>query len=191
MNKKLIIKLINIIYVILQIVLAIAFIFQKKYMSSIVTGIVLIIYLLFLLYEYKKGVAITNFIRISVVISLLANNFLGDYMHIYNKSFVFDKLLHVFGTFSFTLFFYSIAKKEGYFHRISRLMVFIFILLFGSFIGTVFEIGEYISDVVLKTANQGSIADNNIDMICNILGGALAGLFEVYRKKETGGIQNG
>jgi uncharacterized membrane protein YjdF len=81
---------------------------------------------------------------------------------------------------------FYIAEKKGYFERISRFMVFIFILLFGSFIGTVFEIGEYIVDVIFKTVNQGSIADNNIDMICNILGAALAGVFVIYPKwKDT------
>lgn len=176
-------KLINIIYVILNISLIIAFIQKKEYMSSVMAGIVLILYGLFLFYEHKKGITIKNFIRISVIISLLANSFLGDYMHLYDKTVYFDKLLHVFGTFSFSVFLFSIAEKEGYFKCISKFMIFMFVLLLGSFIGTVFEIGEYIADVVLKTVNQGSLADNNIDMICNIAGAALGGIFILNRKK--------
>lgn len=183
MNKKLSAKLIDIIYLTLQITLIIAFIPKKEYMSSAIAGIVLILYLLFLFYEHKKGIAVTNFIRISVIVSLLANSFLGEYMSLYTTSFYFDKLLHVFGTLSFTVFIFSIAEKEGYFERISRFMIFIFVLLFGSFLGTVFEIGEFIIDVIFKTVNQSSIADNNIDMICNILGAALAGIFLVYPKR--------
>ncbi|MDF2985786.1 MAG: hypothetical protein K0R50_1296 [Eubacterium sp.] len=183
MNRKLNAKLINIVFFILQISLILAFIPQKKYMNSGFSAAVLLLYLLFLLYEHKKGITITNFIRISVIVSLLANGFLGDYLQLYNTSVYFDKLLHVFGTFSFSLFIFSIAEKEGHFERIPRHMVFIFILLLGSFLGTVFEIGEYLLDVIFKTENQSSIADNNIDMICDILGATFAGIFTIYSKK--------
>lgn len=168
-------RLINFIFILLQSLLAIAFLPQKKYLNSLVTVFVVIFYLLFLLYEHKKGICISHFIRISVVSTLFANNFLGDYMQLYEKSVYFDKLLHLYGTFSFALFFYSIAEKEGFFNGITEKKVFIFVLLFGSFIGTVFEIAEFIADVLFKTKNQNSIADNNIDMLCNILGSILAG----------------
>lgn len=177
-------KIINIVYSILQISLIAAFIPKKEYLNSVFEAVIFILYMFFLVYEHKKGIFITNFTRISVIISLLANSFLGVYLRLYTTSFYFDKLLHIFGTFSFTIFAFFIAEKKGYFTGITNFMTFIFILLSGSFLGTVFEIGEYIFDLVFKTVNQGGVADNNIDLMCNILGAALAGLFVVYPKSR-------
>ncbi len=182
MTRKLCTKLINIIYIVLQISLILAFLPQKKYMSSGFSAAILLLYLFFLSYEHKKGIIITNFIRISVTLSLLANGFLGDYLQLYNSSMYFDKILHVFGTFSFSAFIFLIVERQGHFQLIPRYLVFIFVLLLGSFLGTVFEIAEFLVDIIFKTVNQSSNADTNIDMICDILGAALAGIFAVSSK---------
>lgn len=182
MGSKLSTKIINIIFVFLQILLVSAFIAKKQYFSVVGTAFIFIIFLFFLFYEHKKGIAITNFIRILVLVSVLSNSFLGEYIGLYNTSVYFDKLLHVFGTFSFSVFIFSIAEKTGSPLRLGRAFIFIYILLLGSFLGTMFEIGEFICDVIFETVNQSDLIDTNLDMICNTLGAAIAGTFIVFKK---------
>lgn len=92
------------------------------------------------------------------------------------------EVLHIFGTFSFSVFIFSIADKKGYFQGLKRSFIFIFILLLGNFIGTIFEIGEFICDLIFKTVNQNGLIDTNLNIICNMLGAALAGIFVVHQK---------
>ncbi|MCX7923081.1 MAG: hypothetical protein N3B21_13885 [Clostridia bacterium] len=184
MKRKTSTAAIDIAYIILQIALIIAFIPKKMYMSMAISGAVLIIYLLFIVYEHKKGMAVTNSIRLAVIFSVFGHSFLGEYLRMYNTSNYFDKLLHIIGTFSFTAFIFLITEKEGFFIKLSRFMVLMFVLFLGSFLGTVFEIGEFIIDVIFKTLNQNGVADNNIDMICNITGAFMAGIYAIYPKKR-------
>ena len=185
MGSKLSTKIINITYLVLQVLLVPAFIVKKQYFSVVVTAFIFTLFLLFLLYEHKKGIAITDFIRISVLVTVLSNSFLGDYLDLYNTSVYFDKALHVFGTFSFSVFIFSIAEKKGYLIGLGRIFIFIYILLLGSFLGTMFEIGEFICDLIFKTVHQSDLIDTNLDMICNTLGAAIAGTFVVFQKYSS------
>lgn len=182
MRSNLNTKIINIAYSVLQTLLIAAFIAKKECFSVVGAAFVFILYLLFLFYEHRNGIVITDFIRISVLVSVLSNSFLGEYLGLYNTSAYFDKVLHIFGTFSFSVFIFFIAEKKGYFQGLRRSLIFIFLLLLGTFIGTIFEIGEFICDLIFKTVNQNSLIDINLDIICNMLGAALAGIFVVRQK---------
>lgn len=184
MGNKIGAYIINIIFVVLQGSLVLAFTAKKQYFSVVGALSVLLFYLLFMIYENKISTYITAFVRVSVIISLLSNNFLGEYLGLYESSFLFDKILHIFGTFSFSVYIFTIAENKGYLKKLERPIVFILILFLGTFLGTMFEIGEYICDVIFKTKNQGSLADTNLDMICNTLGAALAGFWGISEKKK-------
>jgi VanZ family protein len=182
MRSNLSTKIINIIYSILQVLLIAAFIAKKGYSGGVVGAFVFILYLLFLFYEHRNGIVITDFIRISVLVTVLSNSYLGEYLGLYYTPAYFDKVLHIFGTFSFSVFIFSIAEKKGCFQGIRRSLIFIFILFLGNFIGTIFEIGEFICDLIFKSTNQNGNVDTNVDMICNMLGAALAGIYIICRK---------
>jgi VanZ family protein len=177
-------KIINITYSVLQTLLIIAFIAKKEYFSVIAAVFIFILYLLFLFYEHRNGIVIIDFIRISVLVSVLSSSFLGEYLGLYKTSSYFDKVLHIFGTFSFSVFIFSIPLTKGYFQGTKRSFIFIFIFLIGVFIGTFFEIGEFICDLIFKTTNQKGLIDTDLDMISNMLGGALGGIFVACQKHK-------
>lgn len=186
MNGKTAKSIINIVYLPLQILLIILYIQIKHYFSLIGIVSVLAAYLLFLFYEHKKGTAITNFIRACVLITVLLNSYVGEYLELYETSIYFDKLLHVFGTFSFSMFIYEWASSKGRIQNMKKSFAFVFLLLLGSFMGTAFELAEFICDVIFKTVNQNGLTDTNVDMIGNILGAALAGILAVLRIHNDG-----
>ncbi len=170
-------NIINIISISLQLLLLVILIEKKKYFNFIGTTFILVLFIIFIIYEKKKGILITDFIRISVIITLLSNSFLGDYLGLYYSSAYFDKALHIFGSFSFSIFIFSIFLGKGHFKGVSKTFIFISILLIGSFIGTMFEIGEFICDQIFQMKNQNGLVDTDLDMICNTVGAAIAGIF--------------
>ena len=104
---------------------------------------------------------------------------------IFYKTFnYFDKILHIFGSFSYSVLIFSIPLTKGYFQGARDTFIFIFILFIGTLIGVINEIGEFLCDLIFKTTNQNGLIDTDLDMICNMLGGSLAGIFVASESKS-------
>jgi hypothetical protein len=94
-------------------------------------------------------------------------------------------MLHVFGTFAFTLFFFSIIHKTTRMVYSSKLYTFIFITSLGVCLGVLFELIEFTLDILFKANNQRGLLDTNLDLIANVLGAILAGVFAVIRQSPS------
>lgn len=182
MSSKLSTTTINLAYIILQTALIAAFFAKKEYLSIFESVFAFTMYLLLIFYESRKGMLITSFIRAAVLFTILSNSFLGEYLDLFNKPYNLDKLYHIFGTFSFTIFIYTILEIKAGLQNLKKSFKFVFILLLGTFLGTIYEILEFLSDYFFETANQNGLVDTDVDMICDILGAVVAGIYAVRGK---------
>lgn len=134
--------------------------------------------------EIKYNFFINNYMRILVMVTLILHTAVGDYMRFYSNSFIFDKFLHGFGIYAFTLLIYYIfiklTRKQGDF----GIYDFVFMVVLGMALGQCFEFLEFSIDLFLKPSNpaQESLIDTDVDMIANTLGSFLAALHFKYRK---------
>ncbi|MCX7922010.1 MAG: hypothetical protein N3B21_08375 [Clostridia bacterium] len=186
MEKQKVARLLTIILTVAEIILVIAFIIKKDYIYIVEIVIVYTSYLLFLYFEKKKGFFVENYVRGLLIITLIANNFFGEFIDLYNRFQYPDKIMHFFGTFSFSLFAYSVVRKSIEPMCKSRLLNFILITSLGTFLGTMYEIMEFLVDIVIKTVNQPTLVDTNLDMILDVLGAAAAGVFILYKNSFKG-----
>lgn len=140
-------------------------------------------WIVYTILEVKFDIKISQYIRIVMMLTLFADAFFGYYLSLYEKSLVFDKILHVFGTYSITLFFYSLIIKMQN-EPLNKIIIFIFIVCLGLSIGSVYEILEFIGDNVShpEPPNQPSLLDTDLDLIGDLLGALIAGIHASYRK---------
>lgn len=174
--------------IILTIILSFAiagFYMRKEYNYILNSIMVYSIYLFFIYFEYKRNLKIQNYIRILVLATALIHNIFGQYFHLYKTTKWFDKALHVFGTFSFTLLSYSIIKLFSRILEESKVIAFIIIISIGITLGAFLENIEFALDKVMKTNNQHGMNDINYDLIFNVLGAALAGIFVMLSKNDS------
>ncbi|MCM1991694.1 hypothetical protein [Oceanirhabdus seepicola] len=122
-----------------------------------------------------------NYIKVLVIITIILHNLFGQYFNLYKTTNWFDKVLHLFGTFSCSLFFYSIIDSSVEIFSESKIFNFIFITSIGITIGVFLENIEFILDVIFKTKNQHGLVDNNLDLIFNLFGATLAGILGTFR----------
>lgn len=103
--------------------------------------------------------------------------FLGHYLGGYTKSRTFDRYLHAFGSFSFSLLIYFFME-----HFIttggSLLFRAIVVFLMGNTLGVFFELIEMYHDVKKKKEpkSQKGLRDTDMDMLFNLMGAFLAGV---------------
>lgn len=169
-------KITLIIFTLAYATLAVVFILSKQ-MAYLAESIAIYSgYLLYVYLEKKEKIFIKWYIVILALINAIIHSYLGHFVGLYDVSKYFDKLLHVYGIFSFSLVAYSIIIGSFGIKLNSSLWVFIVVSLSGITIGTLFEIAEFILDITLKTQSQKGLLDTNLDLICDVVGALLAGL---------------
>lgn len=168
--------IIYILFAITQIYLIIRFTRDKSiyYLKSTVWCFILLS--LFLLAgAVLYWIKIPEYIYIFIMLTIFFHDYIGYHMNKYNESKMFDRLLHVFGSFTFALTFYYIlidlTKAQS-----SKIFLAIFAFVLGIALGTIFEIMEYSKDKKNSIKAQKGLKDTNVDLICDIIGSAAAAL---------------
>lgn len=179
-NRKLIL---NIIYFIASSTLGVVFFIDNNYRSLIGLIAANICYLIFLYIDKKLAFDTTFYQQLVVLLTIFLHNFGGQYIEYYNENEWFDKLLHLFGIYAFTLLGYQIIKSIVNYNTSSSLLYnYLFMFFLGVTLGVFGEIGEFLLDITTNAQNQHSLVDTDLDMIFNSVGASIAGLSVFYEK---------
>lgn len=161
---------------IVQIYLMISYLPKKmtsKFFENLFTYVAI---LSFLIYSHLK-LSIPNFIITCSVITVIGHTFIGLYLKLYYKSKYYDRYLHLFGAFSFSLLAFSIINNIAPLHNESWIYTSVFVMTLGISIGVIFEILEFIHDSFSNgIKSQHGLADTDFDLIFNVLGSVFAGI---------------
>jgi len=103
------------------------------------------------------------------------SGFWGQYLRMYFRSVTFDRYLHAYGSFAFSLLFFYLLD-----HFLtmggSPLFLAVFVFLLGNTLGVIFELLEFSHDVKAKSSakSQHGLKDTNMDMLFNLFGAIVA-----------------
>ena len=98
-----------------------------------------------------------------------------------------DRIQHIFGTYSFTLFFFFLITQLNAKSIISKTGEFIFIVALGIALGTFVEMIEFLIDIV-TTPNipyQPSLIDTNLDLISDMVGAIIAAFHLNFSRRRN------
>lgn len=175
-------NILTIIFTIIMLLTVVGFLIRKDYKYVFNSIPIYFSYLLFICFENKKGFRIEKYIKTLVITTAIFHNSFGQYLNLYRTTIWFDKSLHVFGTFSFALFCYSVLNLSIGFFSKSKIFTFILAMSLGTVVGAVLENFEFLMDIIFKTNNQHGNIDTNLDLIFNSVGAILAGFFIIFNK---------
>lgn len=151
---------------------------NKKYKNFIENCLTCLIIIAFFYLKNKYFFQISDFILIIMLLTILGNSFIGDYLDIYHKSKYYDRFLHMFGSFSAALFTYSLLLNFVGSVEAPYVYTSLFVAAVGISIGVFFEIAEFVHDGVFKKSPRGQhgLIDTDVDLIFNVIGAAVAGV---------------
>ncbi|MFZ7102036.1 MAG: hypothetical protein ACOWWO_05150 [Peptococcaceae bacterium] len=141
--------------------------------------ITLTLYLLFIYLEQLWQFKIENWVRLALILTIIANSGGGHFLGGYNTKY-FDKILHFFGSFSAASFAFSVINKIFHVKYSSRAVMFIFISAVGLAIGALYEILEYSLDRIFLMNNQLGLSDTNLDLIADALGSLASAVYITF-----------
>lgn len=140
-------------------------------------------WLLYTLLERFLQIRMPAAVRSLMMLSILFDSLFGYGFRLYETSANFDKVLHIYGTYAFALFFYILAMhlQPG---PLSRPLKFLLTLGIGLTLGTFYEILEFAGDTFSHPPlpNQPSLLDTDLDLICDFTGALIAG-FQASRQR--------
>jgi hypothetical protein len=176
----------NIVFIVALIILILAHIFiiyklykNKKKVGSHSTLINFTLVCVLLLFIWLFHISIPYYILLLCMIALFLNSYVGYYLEYFWKSTKFDRYLHGYGIFSYTLLFYFIIT-----HLIesggTKLFHALFIVFLGISLGAIFEISEFRTDSKRNTRMQKGLKDTDFDIMFDIIGSGAAGLFAYF-----------
>ena len=116
------------------------------------------------------------YVVLLAMLAVFINCFFGYYLDWFSRSKVFDRYLHAFGSFSFALLAYSLIQnlfETGGSKTFQSLVVF----TTGMALGAMFELIEAREDYKKGTNNQRGLQDTNMDLLGDLTGSLLAGVF--------------
>ncbi len=147
---------------------------NKLYLKSVLSTN--IIFALYLVADAVFGIGVPYLVRLLAVIALFAHTFLGYYKDRYTRSQIFDRYLHVYGSFAYALLVYGIINGLLKPSVSPRLYAVLFIVALGIAVGAVFETIEYFIDKRMPVKTQRDLKDTDVDLICDVIGSVLAGI---------------
>lgn len=154
---------------------------RTDYLRSVIaTNFFLVVYT-FLENRYRLNM--NTYVRVLILLTIFFDSFFGYYFDMYVSSFVFDKALHVFGTYAFSLFTY-ILVMQMLTNPLNSQVKFILVICLGLSLGTVYEILEFITDSISHPIppSQPSLLDTDLDLIADLIGAVLAAFHVSSRK---------
>lgn len=176
MEYNQLLMVITVIFSIIIFSICISIVIKKKYNLLTENIVNYIFYLSFLFTQYKLKIQVNAYIIMLILITIVGNNLIGIYLNLYNRSKHFDRFLHAFGSFSFSLFYYSILDKVSIHITSPKYYVAIFVATIGISLGCLYEIFEFILDSMTNSKNQHGLTDTNFDLISDVIGSIIAGI---------------
>lgn len=182
------------LYLVLRIIMAVSLIFsllEKNYFMAFLTVGVLVMFSLPFFVAKKYRVYIPPEVNIFTLIFIFSAVFLGWVQDYYIRFWWWNTMLHTFsgfllGIFGYLLVFYLNKTSEAEV-KMNLVFVSLFAFFFAIGLGALWEIFEFIVDLVFKSSMQPSLFDTMVDLIVDTLGAgvvSISGYFYFKRKKS-------
>lgn len=138
-----------------------------------------IFYTIIFLAIWVFGLSVPAYTLLLSMLTVFTTCFIGHYLGFYTRSKTFDRYLHAFGAFSFSLLIYCILANLINTDA-SKLFQAIFIFLLGNTLGVFFELIEAKHDTKTNIKSQKGLKDTDMDMLFNLIGSMVAGVFAYF-----------
>lgn len=164
------------VYILIQGFIAYHFIRSdnKYYLKAILSSNV--IFILYVIAELIFDIGVPYLIRILAIAALFIHTVFGYFKDRYTRSKVFDRYMHAFGTFAYSLFIYELLFCLLQPSISPRIYETLFVFVLGIALGTLFEICEFIIDQNTPVKTQRDLKDTDVDLICDVIGSLVAAI---------------
>lgn len=150
-------------------------IIKGDYLFSLLTVVSIAISLIPSLLERSYRVTLPFEMDLLITLSIFLNTFMGEGLDLYQKVWLYDKALHVYGSAVIGLLAFVVVYTLNYTHKVRLSLPFIgiFTVTFAMAMGGLWEIGEFTVDSLFGKTTQNGLVDTMWDLINDLIGGII------------------
>jgi len=148
---------------------------KGDYLFSVLTIVSIVISLIPSLLERSYRVTLPFELDLLITLSIFLNTFMGEGLDFYQKVWLWDKALHVYGSAVVGLLAFVVVYTLNYTRKVRLSLPFIgiFTITFAMAMGGLWEIGEFTVDSLFGKTTQYGLADTMWDLINDLIGGVI------------------
>ncbi len=148
---------------------------KGDYLFSVLTVVSIAISLVPSLLERSYRVTLPFELDLLITLSIFLNTFMGEGLDFYQKVWLYDKALHVYGSAVVGLLAFVVVYTLNYTRkvRLSLPLIGIFTVTFAMAMGGLWEIGEFTVDSLFGKSTQNGLVDTMWDLINDLIGGII------------------
>ena len=160
-------------------------IYKGRYLFAAATGIAILLSLLPSIVEKSYRVTLPFELDLLITMMIFLHTFFGEWLKFYDRIWLWDKILHIYGTGVIAMLAFMIVYTLHYTKkiRLTLPLVGLFTIIFAMAVGGFWEIGEFALDKLFSIDTQNGLDNTMWDLVNDLIGGTfIAAMGIVYIK---------
>lgn len=160
-------------------------VYKGRYLFAAATGIAIILSLLPSIVEKSYRVTLPFELDLLITMMIFLHTFFGEWLKFYDRIWLWDKILHIYGTGVIAMLAFMIVYTLHYTKkiRLTLPLVGLFTIIFAMAVGGFWEIGEFALDKLFSIDTQNGLDNTMWDLVNDLIGGTfIAAMGIVYIK---------
>ncbi|HBR16045.1 MAG: hypothetical protein A3G39_08820 [Deltaproteobacteria bacterium RIFCSPLOWO2_12_FULL_43_16] len=160
-------------------------IYKETYLFAFATAVAIILSLLPSIVERNYRITLPFELDLLITLMIFLHTFFGEWLKFYDRLWVWDKILHVYGSAVISMLAFMIVYALHYTKkiRLTLPLVGLFTIIFAMAVGGFWEIGEFAVDKIFNKDTQNGLDNTMWDIINDLIGGTfVASMGIIYMK---------
>lgn len=160
-------------------------IYKGSYLFAFATAIAIVLSLLPSIVQRNYRITLPFELDLLITLSIFLHTFFGEWLKFYDRIWIWDKILHVYGTAVISMLAFMIVYTLHYTKKLRLTLPFVglFTVISAMAIGSFWEIGEFAVDNIFNIDTQNGLDNTMWDLIDDLIGGTfVAGVGIIYIK---------
>lgn len=160
-------------------------VYKGRYLFAAATGIAILLSLLPSIVEKSYRVTLPFELDLLITMMIFLHTFFGEWLKFYDRIWLWDKILHIYGTGVIAILAFMIVYTLHYTKkiRLTLPLVGLFTIIFAMAVGGFWEIGEFALDKLFSIDTQNGLDNTMWDLVNDLIGGTfIAAMGIVYIK---------
>ena len=147
--------------------------YSGNYLFAFATGVAIILSLLPSIVERNYRITLPFEMDLLITLMIFLNTFFGDLLKFYDNFWIWDKILHIYGSAVISMLAFMIVYTLHYTKkiRLTLPLVGLFTIIFAMAVGGFWEIGEFAVDKLFLKDTQNGLDNTMWDIINDFIGG--------------------
>lgn len=162
-------------------------VYKGSYLFAIATIVAIILSLLPSIVERNYRITLPFELDFLITLMIFLHTFFGEWLKFYDKLWIWDKIMHIYGTAVISMLAFMIVYTLHYTKkiRLTLPLVGLFTIIFAMAVGGVWEIGEFAVDNVFGKDTQNGLDNTMWDLINDLIGGTFIAIIGIIYMKYS------